>query len=402
MAPIPSTAPGPSSNLQAPAFDPYATGPGSALAPPSLLPSSPAAPSYGTPGYGAPGYGVPAYGSPAPSYPQPYTYGQPSATPYYPQPYPGTTPPYIGFGQTSPPVLFPGLFGQSQSAAGTAASGTPLKLFQHVRLSEAWLLGDSSKPSDLRINDTFVTTTIAMPNFFWTGQPWFIAPGFGLHNWAGPWDGVLAPGGVSHALPPNAYSAFLDLGWHSDPNRQFGGELGGRIGVFTDFNTFQTESVRPSGLALLRYSLTPTLAMKAGVSYINRADIKLLPAGGLVWTPNPQTRWDIFFPQPKLASYMTTLGNYDLWWYVGGEYGGGTWTVETLHAPPNDKQLMDINDIRVLLGLELGPPASGGVGQRGVFFEVGYVFRREVVFVATPADSFKPNEAIMFRGGFAF
>ena len=125
-----------------------------------------------------------------------------------------------------------------------------------------------------------------------------------------------------------------------------------------------------------------------------------------MWTQNPQTRWDIFFPQPKLASYLTTLGNYDLWWYLGGEYGGGTWTVQTGLDPPfgtgRTKQLMDINDFRVLLGLELGPPVSGSVGQRGVFFEVGYVFHREVIFVATPADSFKPNETIMFRGGFAF
>ena len=95
--------------------------------------------------------------------------------------------------------------------------------------------------------------------------------------WSGPWDGNPA-----HVLPPNAYSAFLDVGWQSDPNRQVGVELGGRIGVFTDFEFIDKESVRPSGTALLRYSLTPTTALKAGVTYLNRARIKLLPAAAEV------------------------------------------------------------------------------------------------------------------------
>jgi hypothetical protein len=153
------------------------------------------------------------------------------------------------------------------------------------------------------------------------------------------------------------------------------------------------------------------MALKAGVSYINRADIKLLPALGVLWTPSPKMRWDIFFPQPKLASYLTTLGNQDLWWYVAGEYGGGTWTVD-LAAPnlatanpadylPSERTLMDINDIRVSIGLELGPPVTGSVGQRGFFFEIGYVFNREMVLVV-PVQQYSLSDTWMLRGGFAF
>jgi hypothetical protein len=200
-------------------------------------------------------------------------------------------------------------------------------------------------------------------------------------------------------LPPLAYSGFLDVGWRSDPTRVFGGELAGRIGIFSDFRNFDQDSIRPSGLALMRYNLTPTVAVKAGVWYINRADLKLLPAGGVVWTPNPQTKFDIFFPQPKLARYLTTLGNYDLWWYVSGEYGGGTWYIKT--PPPDAPTLMDYNDFRVALGLELGPPATSGVGQRGIFFEVGYVFERELVFTSPPATR-SLDDTWMLRGGIAF
>lgn len=371
LNPIPSgTAPGATSAPQPSTHDPYAA--------PSLL---------------SPGALPPAYGTMTPGSTQAFSYGQPNMPALSPQPYSGYQQPTPGFGYQSPPVLFPrGLLGPSQPA-GAAGYGGPLKLFQNIRLSHDWLSGGSGR--DLSSNDTFVTTTMAFPNFFWSGQPWFLSPGFGLHLWSGPWATTVPDAAF---FPSKAYSAFLDIGWESDPNTRFGLETSGRIGVFTDFEHLRAESLRPSGLLLLRYNMTPTLALKAGVDYINRADIKLLPAGGIVWTPNAQTRFDIYFPQPKFASYLTTLGNSDLWWYVAGEYGGGTWT---LQYDNGTNSLTDINDIRVMLGLELGPPSTGGVGQRGVFFEVGYVWDREIVVVSANGRQ-NLNDTIMLRGGVAF
>jgi hypothetical protein len=248
-----------------------------------------------------------------------------------------------------------------------------------------------------------VSSTIALPNFLWSGQPWFISPGFGLHLWSGP-QAFGMP-----ALPSKAYSAYLDLGWRSDTNSAFGVEMAGRIGLYSDFTGLVDASVRPSGNALMRYNLTPTLALKAGVEYINRADKKLLPAGGLIWTPNPQTKWEIYFPQPRFSSYLTTLGNRETWWYVSGEYGGGTWTPKLQFDLDNDgtldyeeRSLMDINDFRVSIGMEFLPPATAGVGKRGAFIEVGYVFERRVVIVALPSENFRPDDTFLIRGGVAF
>ena len=53
------------------------------------------------------------------------------------------------------------------------------------------------------------------------------------------------------------------------------------------------------------------------------------------------------------------MGNQDLWWYVGGEYGGGAWTVER-EGDFSDR--IDINDIRVMLGLEWGQAAIAAAG----------------------------------------
>jgi hypothetical protein len=65
------------------------------------------------------------------------------------------------------------------------------------------------------------------------------------------------------------------------------------------------------------------------------------------------------------------------------------------------RTLMDINDMRVMIGIELGSPANPSVGQRGLFFEVGYVFNREMVLVV-PVQEFSLNDTWMLRGGFTF
>jgi hypothetical protein len=385
----PNGALGPTTTFQQPTYDPYSTQSNSSLQPPSLL-SPPPATTFGSPA--------------APTTPQPY-YGQPPAQPSFGQPPASFSQPpaYSGFGTTAPPTLMPqGLFGTPQTTAPmTFGAPSPLRLFQNLQLSDAWLYGRDD--GDLQIHDIYTSTTIALPNFLWTGQPWYVSPGFGLHLWSDP----DVPD-TRVALPPRAYSTFVDLGWKSDPNQAFGVELAGRIGYYADFTKGSSNAFRPMGVALLRYNLTPNLAIRAGVDYINRVDIKLLPAGGFLWTPNPKTHFDIYFPQPKLASYLTTLGTRDLWWYIGAEYGGGVWFV-TLDDSDSGvpglqpaRTVMDINDIRVFLGIEFTQAGGAGLGKRNAFLEVGYVFEREVVVVAFPAESYSVGDTIMLRGGISF
>ena len=94
----------------------------------------------------------------------------------------------------------------------------------------------------------------------------------------------------------------------------------------------------------------------------------------------------------------TTMGNADVWWYLGGEYGGGNWTMERLNDPHlGFADRVDINDIRVFGGLEWH-----GLNARVGFFEVGYVFDREIIFRNVPADNLKLDDTVMLRGGVRF
>jgi len=100
------------------------------------------------------------------------------------------------------------------------------------------------------------------------------------------------------------------------------------------------------------------------------------------------------FPNPKFSHYLTTIGTTELTWYFAGEYGGGAWTIERTDGT-SDR--IDINDIRVSAGLEW-------MGPRGVtgFVEAGFVFKRQVIYVVTPADSFNPDDTYMVRAGISF
>lgn len=300
-------------------------------------------------------------------------------------------------------VLAPGAIGGAspygynwnpQGSVAGAFTTTPafVRFFQGPRFRHAFIYGDNDKDS-LQINDTDVSLAFAVPNFLFSNQPLYILPSFSLHQW----DGPNAP--ATADLPSKAYSAFLDTGWQSDPLRLLGAELGVRVGVFSDFDTFTSDSLRVMGRGLARVRITPTATLKGGVVYLDRNRVKLLPAGGVLWQPNPGTRFDLFFPEPKLAHYLNTVGTYDTWWYVGGMYGGGAWTVK---RADDTKDSIDINDIRLLLGLEWGRNDQLRDGRRVGFLEVGYVFNRELLYKNKPADNLDLDDSFVVRAGIGY
>jgi hypothetical protein len=400
ITPLPGAAPLTPGPVGTPVpFDPYSTSPygsGSFWPSGSSIFGTPAAgqPTVTAPGSGwtTPG-GAPGVGPPgsSPFMPPASPFVNPSPGTLAPQPYAGSPYAVPGVagpaGTQTPSSIYPG------GIWSTNPGGQPyydwdkaVRLLQDLRLRHTYLVGGDD-PLDLGIHDTEVAVTLTVPSFLWSQQPLYISPAFALHLW----DGPIGP---PFDLPPNAYSAYLDFQWQSDPNLQLGVELGARVGVYTDFDTMNTDSLRIQGLVLGRARLTPTLTFKIGAMYLDRNKVKILPAGGFVWQPSSQVRFDILFPNPKLTQYVTTVGTAELWWYVAGEYGGGAWTIERANGT-SDR--IDINDIRVVLGLDW-------TSQRGVngFVEAGIVFEREVIYVVDPSDSFDPDDTFMIRAGISF
>lgn len=266
-----------------------------------------------------------------------------------------------------------------------------MKFFLGPRLRHSYIAGGGD-PTDLEINDTDVSLAFAFPRFLGSTQPLVVLPSFSSHLWEGPANGTAD-------LPGAAYSAFLDAGWQSDPVRTFGLETGIRLGVFTDYETMNSESFRILGKLLGRVRVTPTSVAKAGVYWVDRNRIKLVPAGGIFWTPNPDTRFELFFPEPKLTHYLATIGRTDVWWYGTGYFGGGTWTITRASGAEDS---VDINDLRVMLGLDFGQNALLRGGQRTGFIEAGYAFEREIIYRFNPQDNVELENAFVLRAGVGY
>ncbi len=171
------------------------------------------------------------------------------------------------------------------------------------------------------------------------------------------------------------------------------------MGVYSDFSKVTAESIRYIGSGLGVVRISPQFQLKAGVFYLDRNLIKILPAGGLVWMPNADTQLDILFPNPKFSRRMTTYHDTEWWIYLRGEYGGNAWTVERVWGLPVDPkfQEVDYNDIRVALGLEFERLTGGLNGM----FEAGVAFDRQIYY-RSQTEQYDPSTTFFLRGGLAY
>ena len=345
-----------------------------------------APPSQGPPVFGSanilggPATVVPQGNFGGPGFASPGTFGAPTGFGF----------PQSAYPNGAPSSLFPGgLFGPTGSYS---PAFNPYRLIQRARFRHAFLFGGNGL-DEVEVNDTDVALAFAFPRFLFSNQPLFVAPSFSFHQWDGP------NGSTGADLPSNAYSAFLDFGWRSDPNLILGAELNLSVGGFTEFGIFRSESLRVRGRMLGTFRLTPATTFKLGVYYYDRVRIKLLPAGGLLWRPNPFTKVDLIFPQPKISRFVQTVGVYDVWWYVAADYGGGSWTIDRDDGRPDQ---VDLNDIRVLTGFEWGPSDRMRSGIRTAFFEFGYVGDRELIYRRNPQDDLRLDDTWMVRLGLGY
>ena len=351
----------------APAFDPYAA-PGT-VAPPADIPYTP--PTL-TPNFGAPPLAAPP------------TVGIPYQTP-------PAVPPGGNLFQHTPTVQWNRGTYDYQNPDGTVARLQ--RFLQQISIEHTHLFGDHSA-DQLQIDRTEIAATFGVPVFYNPDTPVLITPGFAF-NW---FEGPILP---TAELPAQVYDAYLDTAWYPRFTEWLGADLGVRTGVWTDFHAVNSDSIRILGRGLGIITLSPKMDLHVGVWYLDRNRVKILPAGGVHWRPNPE--WDAFlvFPNPKVRKRFVNIGSSQWWWYVAGEYGGGRWTVERdpdgpgpLGAVDDD---IDYNDLRAILGLEFETQT-----QMHGHVEVGYGFDREVIFDDTGSPTFEPDDTVMLRAGVDF
>ena len=252
--------------------------------------------------------------------------------------------------------------------------------FQKLSLAATWF-GNSNDPNDLGGTeiDAFLTVAVPAPIKEW---PLLITPGINT---------TLIDGPTVTDLPPRLYFTYVDFMWLPKVVNRWTLLLSVAPSVYGDFDA---NEFRLTGKGLAIYDWVPErLQFVAGVLYLNRENIRLLPAGGLIWTPADWARFELLFPKPKLAVRWHIGQGFEDWIFTTAEFGGNTWPIIRESGLRDNVTYLDY---RLLVGFER--KLEGGAGYR---VEAGYVFGRSIEFTSGNGD-FDPQNTILLRGGITY
>lgn len=139
------------------------------------------------------------------------------------------------------------------------------------------------------------------------------------------------------------------------------------------------------------YRFSQTFAFGLGVGWLDRRDIGLIPIGGVIWVPNPDLRFELYPPKPRIEYCICHAAGHDDWLYAGGELGGGQWAFE---HPDGTHDIVSYYDWRALLGIERRSTCGG----LGGMVELGYVFGRHLEFASNIPTEDPPNTFLVRAG----
>jgi hypothetical protein len=177
-------------------------------------------------------------------------------------------------------------------------------------------------------------------------------------------------------LPDELYDAAVEIRYLRPLGERWTADLAVAPGVYGNLETSE-RTIRIQGRALGIYQWRPDTKLAMGVVYLDRENVSLLPAAGLIWTPTDYLKFDILFPRPRIA--LRGAGDcHSVWWlYLGGELGGGSWGVTRADGSGD---VATLNDLRLLAGLERQADLIT------VKAEAGYVFGRELAYASEVGD----------------
>jgi hypothetical protein len=256
--------------------------------------------------------------------------------------------------------------------------GARAGIFQGGNLGGTWLAGD-----DLQMIDTTMQASFGFP-FPSREAPVVFTPSYGLHMLDG-------PAGLD--VPSQLHDAAIEARFPRRLTERLMLDIAVGVGYYSDFERSSDSAIRITGRALGLYDWSATTKLALGVVYLDRNDFSVLPAAGITWQPSPDRRIELIFPRPRFAWRTHRFDLIDpagaeWWYYVSGEFGGGTWS-----AVRADDSLDELtyHDYRVIFGLERKP-----LGLSPSRIETGYVFGRALEY-ASDEQEFDVDDTFMAR-----
>lgn len=159
--------------------------------------------------------------------------------------------------------------------------------------------------------------------------------------------------------------------------------------------TTDDQAFRIFALGLVNWECIPDrLTVSAGAVVLGRADLPVLPALGVVWTPNRFTKLDLRFPLTKLSYRLAKRGGEsETWAYLAGGLGGNTWAVTRVTDQTDE---LSLRDYRLSIGLERLVNGGGGC-----FAEFGVALGRRLEYENDDTE-ISLDDAAVFRAGWRY
>jgi len=357
-ADAPAQAPYPATQVPQPAYGGYAM--------PEAVPYQP---TLGEPGCDSPVVIVPeSYGPP----PGPYSHLLPMSGPY---------------SQTvAPPDVQIATAGQPTSGrAPWFPAGGRNGVFQKVELVADYLPRFSD--DSLGMTDAQIDVVFGLP-LITRETPLLITPFYGVHFLDGP---------ETPDVPPRLHDAAVKLEHFRPLNDDWLVTLDVTLGQFADDVSFDSaEAFRITGGGAGVWRPNDRWKWVLGATYVDRANTRILPIAGFIYTPNDDAEYRLVFPAPKVSwrlPWTDVPGLDERWFYLAGEFGGGAWAVERTDGSADR---LDITDWRVYLGLERR--IVGGFSRR---IELGYVFSRTLEY-ESDGRQIDLDDTLMLRAGITY
>jgi hypothetical protein len=258
----------------------------------------------------------------------------------------------------------------------------PMGPLRELRFDMTWI-----EANDLAFADLEAWAIFAVPTYS-EESPLVFTPGYGLHF-------IDAETPPLPFLPDHVHDVYLDVMWRhrwwSMP--QLTTDVAITPGLYSDFEgNIGSDAFRLGARVAGDYMVRPDLVIRAGLAFLDREDVPVLPLGGVIWKPDPDTTWELVLPKPRYVRRFYCDGCTERWWYVGGEFGGGSWAFET---PAGTQDVLNYSDWRLVLGVK--QKTRGGAM---MLFEAGFVFNRDLELES--GAEFDPDNALMLRAGIGF
>ena len=254
--------------------------------------------------------------------------------------------------------------------------------YQGSQASYGWLGDDPDTGLAIRTLDTSANFAVPLGSMdhLITLSPFFRAD--------------ILDGSATLDLPDTLYETGVKTFWRRPINERLASMVVFTPSVRSDFQT-SDGAFRLFGTGLLSWQWIPgKLALSGGAIYTGRADFPVLPAMGLLWTPQPRWRLDIQFPSPRFSYRIAKNGAHsETWLYLAGVFGGNTWAVTRASGQADE---LTIRDLRLVTGIEHLLTKN-----RGVFAETGLVFNRSLEYTTVPLMR-DLDSTYMLRAGISF